>query len=70
MKTLYYEVITEGTPDHIISSKFHKANRKEILEAKKLHKKGKCPHTIFYDLAGYPYDFRVCGTCGNGKGTI
>lgn len=70
MKKLYYEVITLGTPDNILASTFHKATKKEISEAKKLHKKGKCPHTIFYDVAGYPYDFRTCGTCGISKGLI
>ena len=69
-RKLYYEVVTEGTIDYVIQSTFHKATKEEIAEAKRLHKQGKCPHTIFYDTAGEPYDFRTCATCGKGKGTI
>ena len=70
MKNLYFEVITDGDQDCVFASEFHKATRKEIAEAQRLHKQGECPHTIFYDIESYPYDLKYCGTCGKFKGRI
>lgn len=69
-RTLYFETITDGSPDFVFASTFHKATKKEIANAKRLHEKGECPHTIFYDVPGYMYDHRMCATCGKSKGVI
>ena len=29
-----------------------------------------CPHTVSYDLAGFPYDIRMCYACGAGQGRV
>ena len=69
-KTPYYEDIKTDAVGEFLSSTVRPATKKEILMAKKLHKKGKCPHTIIDDICGYPYDLRYCVTCGKGLGTI
>lgn len=69
-KELFYEEILQGTPNHIIASKCRKATKKEIAEAQRLHKKGKCPHTIIYDTQSHMYDIRTCATCGVNRGLI
>ena len=29
-----------------------------------------CPHTVSYDIAGFPYDLRFCHGCGISKGSV
>jgi hypothetical protein len=49
-------------------SQARKATPADIEKSRKLHKKGKCPPcgkgAVFYDTAGWMYDNRWCGICG------
>lgn len=29
-----------------------------------------CPHTVSYDMAGFPYDLRFCYGCGISRGSV
>lgn len=42
-----------------------KAIKKEIKELE-----SGCPHTVSYDIAGFPYDVRMCHACNAGQGTV
>jgi hypothetical protein len=67
----FYEHIKEIGPNGLpCSSTITPATSEQLAEAEALHQLGKCPHTIVYDEAGWPYDIRVCYTCGEGRGLI
>ena len=67
---LFFEEVTERIGNHVLASKLHNPSFKEIREAKRLHLKGECPHTIVRDTQAYMYDFRTCAICGKGLGTV
>ncbi len=37
-------------------------------DIKRLEKE--CPHTVSYDIAGFPYDTRLCHACGKHQGQV
>jgi hypothetical protein len=67
---LYFEEVKERFAGEIIASTCRPATKAEIDECKRLHAKGKCPHTIVIDEKAYMYDYRLCGVCGAGLGAI
>lgn len=69
-RKLYYETVTIGSPACIIASTCTNATPAQIKKAKAEFKAGKCKHHIIYDEAGWPYDIRSCGICGQGLGLI
>jgi predicted Rossmann fold nucleotide-binding protein DprA/Smf involved in DNA uptake len=44
--------------------------QQEQLEAEYDKLQTACQHTVFYDTAGWPYDFRTCAACGTSLGSI
>jgi len=70
MPDLYFEEVTERRGDIVLASNLRKATQQDINEAARLHKLGKCPHTIIVDEHTWLYDFRSCATCGKPLGTV
>ena len=68
--SVFYEEVTERIGNVVIASNIHPAIQLEIDDALHLHKKGKCPHTIVKDEEGWPYDIRLCVTCGENLGLV
>lgn len=66
----FYEVVEEQIDGFVLQSSLRIATAEDIAEAQKLHREGKCPHTIIEDSYGYLYDIRRCWTCGKGLGTV
>lgn len=69
-KTPYFEEVIECVNGIITASNIRLATQEEIEKAESLHKEGKCPHNIVYDVYGWMYDFRMCYTCGGSLGTV
>ena len=67
---LFYEEVVERVGDTVIASNIRPATEEEIKNAEKLHKEGKCPHNIVKDKDGWPYDIRICATCGENLGLV
>ncbi len=67
---LFFEEITSGSRDHVITSQFHRATPEELGISRKSHADGVCDRTVFFDVPGYMYDSRFCGICGNHMGGI
>lgn len=66
----YFEEVIKKYAGIVVESNIREATNIEIVEAETLHSKGKCPHTIVYDVKGPIYDFRICHTCGQSLGTV
>lgn len=67
---LFVETVTERFCGHVLASDIRPATQEDIAQAAALHARGECPHNIVYDVAGWMYDYRRCGTCGKGLGAI
>lgn len=67
---LYYEHVTERIGHAVLASSVTIATPEQINDAAQRHAEGRCPHTIVYDVDGGLYDVRICGTCGQGLGTV
>jgi len=65
-----YEEVLERVGDQVLASNIRPATDAEIEEAARLHREGKCPHTIILDEPGWLYDQRFCVTCGDFLGLI
>ncbi|MFA5378820.1 MAG: hypothetical protein WC455_23915 [Dehalococcoidia bacterium] len=69
-KKPFKEVVRERMCGIVTQSDIEPATPEDIAEAAALHAQGKCPHNVVYDEAGWPYDFRICFTCGESQGTV
>jgi hypothetical protein len=69
-RKVFFEEVIEKIAGIVVQSNIREATGDEIVEAELLHREGKCPHTIVYDESGWPYDFRMCHTCGLSLGTV
>lgn len=67
---VYFEKVKEKICNIVSTSEIAKATPSQIQEAVALHQKGKCPHNIIRDEAGYIYDIRYCAICGKCLGLI
>lgn len=67
---LAVEIVTERFCGHVSASTLRDATQADLDRADRLHLKGKCPHNVIYDVAGWMYDFRFCATCGRSLGMI
>ncbi len=45
-------------------------DRLQAIEAEIDGLEKECTHTVSYDLAGFPYDIRMCYACGAGQGRV
>jgi len=70
MKKPFKEVVKERMGGVVVWSEIEEATEEDIAESAALHAAGKCPHNIVYDEAGWPYDFRICFTCGESQGMV
>ena len=66
----YVETVTERVGQHVLASTIRPATQEDIDACRKLHEAGACPHNIVQDEAGWLYDYRSCGVCGAGLGTV
>jgi hypothetical protein len=69
-RKIFFEDVIEKIGHIVIQSNVREATSDEIINAERLHKEGNCPHNIVYDESGWPYDFRMCHTCGASLGTV
>lgn len=70
MPELFVETVKQRSHGMVLSSDVRPATEADIAAAKQLHEAGQCPHNIIYDIPSWPYDVRVCGTCGAGLGVV
>lgn len=76
-KSFFVETILDGIPGRVIMSEVSPASPDQILHFQSVHSSGKCYvlengkySALIYDTTGHPYDFRQCGICNAGLGTI
>lgn len=69
-KQPFFEEVLERAGDTVIRSNIREATQEEITKANELHQQGNCPHNIVYDELGWPYDVRICYTCGKNLGLV
>ena len=76
MKEILYveydrEYASAKYPWAVISSKIRELQPGELETATKLYEETKiCDHSIVYDTPTWMFDFRTCGVCGRGLGTV
>jgi len=66
----FFEEVESRSGGDIVISTVRPATPEEIANAKLLHERGACPHSIVNDEKGWMYDYRYCVTCGKGLGVI
>lgn len=71
----HIEVVTEGTPDRVITSTIERVPASELEAAKQEYAATKvclCStlRRFVEDERGWPYDYRQCAVCGRGLGTV
>lgn len=71
-KTLYKEFtdgkqLTANEQEwYVMSSNLVEATQDEIdLARERYSEVGKCDYHLIYDVAGFPYDERICDICGH-----
>jgi hypothetical protein len=68
----FIEVILFGIQDGpVLESRIEKpVSRVTMLRQMWKTLDGVCDHRVVYDVLGYPYDVRICFTCGKHRGLV